>query len=322
MTSPQYSHDPIRDRAVAWLLRLQAPACGEAERRACAAWLAQNPKHRQAFEAAQAAWDWMEPFKTQPFSARDAALNYRPLRKRRLGAYATAALLLLGVSVAALAPQGWLGTTATYSAAKGDKQTVLLADGSILELNTDSEIRVKLDYWRREVELLRGEAFFKVAHENRRPFVVHAGSGRIRDIGTAFEVYKTANQVLVAVQEGAVEVQTQTTQRLNAGQQLAYAENGQFISVPKQDIAALTAWRQGQLVFRAKRLDEVLAEAGRYHNQRIRLQDKRLAAMRVSGTFPANKLESLLNAVAAILPVRVEHLSNNEIVLQRVREGR
>jgi transmembrane sensor len=315
LTKPTY--DPLRDQAVDWLLRLRSPTCSAAERLEFEYWLIQSPSHSQVFEQVERYWEWMEPFNSMPFNARDKALSYQPKPKRQLMVYATAALLLLCVGLNLYWLQVGFLFPKTYQVAKGTRQTFMLADGSSMELNTDSVARVQVTPWQRNVELLRGEAFFKVAHDDRLPFQVHSGNGTIRDIGTAFEIYKKTGQVLVAVQEGIVEVETQGRHRLNAGQQLAYADNGDILTAEPQDIDSLTAWRRGQLVFRGRRLDDVLAEVGRYHAKHIRLQDKQLAGLRVSGTFPTDRLDSLLNAVASILPVHVDYLGNEDIVLKR-----
>jgi transmembrane sensor len=164
--------------------------------------------------------------------------------------------------------------------------------------------------------LLRGEAFFTVTHDAERPFEVRAGNGRIRDIGTAFEVYIKPDQVIVAVQEGIVEVQALGKRELTVGQQIAYNNNGEFRQLQDQDIAGLTAWRQGQLVFHDRRLDDVLAEVGRYHDTHIRLQDQKLGKLRVSGTFHIERLNDILNAIGAISPVKVDYIGSREILLR------
>lgn len=308
--------DSVQKQAIDWLLRIRSENCTATERQAFNSWLEESADHRQAYETAQAQWEWMEPFKAMNFPARDAALRYRKKPPRRLLVYSAAASLLLALGLTAFMPNGWLGIPHTYIAEKGGRQTVTLADGSSVELNTDSEVRVHLNRWRRDVELIKGEAFFTVIHAPERPFEVHAGSGRIRDIGTAFEVYIKPEQVVVAVQEGIVEVQAAGKRELAAGQQLAFSNNGEFQALQGQDVAGLTAWRQGNLVFRNRRLDDVLAEIGRYHDIRIRLQDEALGKLRVSGTFHTAELDNTLSAIATLLPVNIDHVGEHEVVLK------
>ncbi|MGZ8171640.1 MULTISPECIES: FecR family protein [Methylobacter] len=310
------SPDSVHAQAVDWLLRIRSENCPETERHAFNTWLEESASHRQAYETVLAQWEWMEPFKAMNFPARDAALRYRGKSPRRLFIYSAAATLLLAMGLTAFMPNGWLGIPHTYVAEKGDRQTVTLADGSRIELNTESEVRVHFNRWQRSVEIIKGEAFFTVNHDAERPFEVRAGSGRIRDIGTAFEVYIKPEHVIVAVQEGIVEVQASGTRELTAGQQLAFSNSGEFQALQAQDVAGLTAWRQGNLVFRNRRLDDVLAEVGRYHDTRVRLHNETLGKLRVSGTFHTAELNDTLNAIAAILPVNIDHVGTHEIVLK------
>jgi transmembrane sensor len=310
------SPDSVHAQAVDWLLRIRSENCPETERHAFNSWLEESAGHRQAYETVLAQWEWMEPFKAMNFPARDAALRYRAKSPRRLFIYSAAATLLLAMGLTALMPNGWLGIPHTYVAEKGEHQTVTLADGSSIELNTESEVRVHFNRWQRSVEIIKGEAFFTVNHDAERPFEVRAGSGRIRDIGTAFEVYIKPQHVIVAVQEGIVEVQASGKRELTAGQQLAFSNSGEFQALQAQDVAGLTAWRQGNLVFRDRRLDDVLAEVGRYHDTRIRLQNETLGKLRVSGTFHTAELGDTLDAIAAILPVNIDHVGTHEIVLK------
>jgi len=310
------SPDSVHAQAVDWILRIRSENCPETERHAFNTWLEESASHRQAYETVQAQWEWMEPFKAMNFPARDAALRYRGKSPRRLFIYSAAATLLLAMGLTAFMPNGWLGIPHTYVAEKGDRRTVTLADGSRIELNTESEVRVHFNRWQRSVEIIKGEAFFTVNHDAERPFEVRAGSGRIRDIGTAFEVYIKPQHVIVAVQEGIVEVQASGKRELTAGQQLAFSNNGEFQALQAQDVAGLTAWRQGNLVFRDRRLDDVLAEVGRYHDTRIRLQNETLGKLRVSGIFHTAELGDTLNAIAAILPVNIDQVGTHEIVLK------
>jgi transmembrane sensor len=310
------STDSVHTQAIDWLLRIRSGNCTETERHAFNIWLEESPSRRQAYETAQAQWEWMEPFKAMDFPARDAALRYRKKSPRRLFMYGAAASLLLALGLTAFMPNGWLGVPHTYIAEKGGHQTIKLADGSSIELNTDSEVRVHFNRWQRSVEMIKGEAFFTVIHDAERPFEVRAGSGHIRDIGTAFDVYIKPDQVIVAVQEGIVEVQAFGKRELTAGQQLAFNDSGEFQALQGQDVAGLTAWRQGKLVFRNRRLDDVLTEVGRYHDTRVRLQNETLGKLRVSGTFHTAELNGTLNAIATILPVNIDHVGEHEIVLK------
>ncbi len=316
---PPFCTQAQRDQAIAWLLRLRdAPKDADA-RQAFAAWLQADPAHLEAYRQAERQWAWLDRFDEHSFKARDEALRYRSRRSARgpLAVLGMAASVLLVIGWGLFSPQGWYGLPHSYSTGKGQRQTITLADGSSLELNADSEVRTHFNRRQRHVDLVRGEAFFTVTHDQQRPFTVHADDALIRDIGTAFDVYKQSGQINVAVVEGVVEVKGRGERRqLSAGQQLTYHNEGHFAQLAQADVNSATAWRQGLLVFRGRRLAEVIAEISRYHDVDIRLPDPKLAELKVNGSFRTEQLDELLNAVATLLPVKIKRLAEREIVLE------
>lgn len=313
------SPDEIRDQAVDWSLRLQAEDCSEHERDAFERWLKQHPLHQELYDEVEQTNQWLAAFKTKPLPARQEALRYRSKPANRVKRIAAAAGVLLLVGTALIALK-W-ATPISYRVATGQQRTVDLADGSRLELNTNSLAKVRINPWQRQVELVQGEAYFNVAHDSSRPFEVKVGTGVVRDLGTAFEIYKTDERVLVAVEEGRVEVTTHETRQLTAGQQTAYAANGDFINLDLAPIDHLTAWRRGQIVFHNQRLDSVLAEIARYHNLDIRLADSKLAALRVSGAFPVNGLDKLLNTIARVLHLNLEKQGDSVLFTEETKKS-
>ncbi len=228
-----------------------------------------------------------------------------------------AASLVVLIGVGLFSSQGLYGLSQSYRVEKGQRQTLVLADGSTVDLNTDSEINVLFNYAQRQVELVRGEAFFNVQHAVR-PFTVHAANVIILDIGTAFDVYRKAGLVEVAVADGVVEVKNQSSLSLiNAGQ-LAKISDNETIKVSTAEIASTTAWRKGELIFRGRRLDEVLSEIGRYHDVQIQLSNKKLAALAVTGSFKIEQLDTMLNAVSHLLSVKVKKLTKNQIIIESI----
>jgi transmembrane sensor len=317
--------DNLRNEAVRWLLRMHASDCGAAERLACRDWLRADARHQAAYGQVEAQWRQMDSFKAQRFHARDDALSYRPKPKayiRNVPTFAATAALLLALGLTDFGPDGWYGVTADYVVGKGGRQTVTLTDGSRVELNTDSAVRTHISRWRRSVELVRGEVYFNVTHDADRPFIVHAAGGSITDIGTAFEVYRQPEKVLVAVEEGSVRVEAKETHDLVAGQQIAFAPLGDFLPKPTEDIASLTAWRDGRVVFRDRPLDEVLSEIGRYHDTAIRVLDPMQRSLRVTGVFRTADLNAILDTIAMTLPIKVERSNDHEIVLKPIDKRR
>jgi len=318
---PHEPTDITRDEAIDWLIRLQSARCSEADRRAFAAWLERSEAHRSAYAEVSAHMGWLDSFKGADLPLRREALRYRaPAWRRHAGRAARAALAvaMLALGLTAFTPNGWLGTDAQYETAHGARRSVDLADGSRLELNTDTEVKVHLSHWSRSVELVRGEAYFSVAHDAARPFAVTAGKGRSVDIGTEFEVFRQRDRVLVAVHQGRVRVDARGSRALAAPQSLAYDAAGDFLDDDANlDIDNLTAWRRGRLVFDNRRLDAVLAEIGRYSDTSIVLADPALAPLKVSGSFFIDHLDRSLDVIAGNLGAAIRRPNPREVILGR-----
>ncbi|MGR9088206.1 MAG: FecR family protein [Gammaproteobacteria bacterium] len=237
----------------------------------------------------------------------------------RPGLSLAASILLLAAAVPI--SRVWL-VNGVYQTAKGEQAHIEPSDGSRIDLNADSTLRVAYGVSERKVILERGEALFTVTHDASHPFAVYAASGRIRDFGTQFNVYRQGDRVTVTVLEGEVgidSVQRIATQSLQPGMQLTYRNDGP-IGAPRQvktDVAA--AWREGRLVFKNQALDEVLVQLGRYHEVDLMLADAGLRHMKVSGSFPTGDLDLALNTIAAGLPVRIVRRQGRRIAVESDR---
>ncbi|MGZ4992982.1 MAG: FecR family protein [Methylobacter sp.] len=314
--------ETLKDEAIEWLIRLSAENCTAADRREFDSWLQQSAAHQAAYSEIDRRMNWLEHVAQTDTAIRSEALRYRPDKQKtvvqRWTMFATAASILMILGAATFSSDGWYGSNTRYSVARGGRETVTLADGSNLEMNTDTEVNVRINRWQRSVEVVKGEVYFRVTHNAERPFVVTAGAGRTIDTGTEFDVYRQAQQVFVAVQEGSVRVEAKQNRDLVASQTLAYDQNGDFIALPaKFSIDNITAWRRGKLIFDNRRLYDVLAEIGRYHNVQLHLDDPKLADNKVSGAFFIERLESNLATIANSLNLTVRHSRNGEIVLAR-----
>ena len=308
--------------AIEWQIRLSTGNWTADDQKAFDAWLQQSETHGLVYAEISRRMDWLERAAKRDTISRDQALRYRSnkhkIAMRRRAKLAAVASVLLVLGVATFSSEGWYGSSTQYSVLRGDHQTINLADGSNLELNTDTEIRVRLNHWQRSVEVIKGEVYFNVVPNAERPFVVTAGAGRSIDIGTKFDIYRQPQQVIVAVQEGSVRVEAKQTSELTATQSVAYDQNGEFVSIPtRQSVDSITAWRRGKLILDNRRLDEVLLEIGRYHNVQLRLSDVMLADKKVSGTFFIDRLEDNLATIANSLNLKIHHSGNGEIILAK-----
>ncbi|MDX8127056.1 FecR family protein [Methylomonas sp. LW13] len=306
----------LQQQAIEWILRLDSATCTPADRQAFAEWLALGEDRRRIYQQLASRWNKLDRYKGRDFPVRRQALSYRAPHKRtrRLSTLALAASLLLGLGIATFSEYGWYGYPRHYATERGSRQTVHLADGSRLELSGDTELTLRVNRWRRSVELIKGEAFFSVAHNPQQPFEVQAGHGSIVDIGTEFDVRLQNRQVAVAVLEGAVKIVTSGSREISANQVLAYDQRGDFLESQDKP-ATITAWLRGQLVFENRRLDEVLSELERFHDTRLTLADPSLAKLRVSGTFHIGNLDGALNVIAMTLPVNIQRPSPGQVIL-------
>lgn len=305
--------------AIEWLLKLERPECTESERQAFQAWLAESKDRQHLYWQVSQGWEKLGRFKGQEFPLRQEALKARSAKRtlQKASRLAVAASVLLTLGYGTFSSHGWYGQQQSFRTQRGQQQSLQLADSSTIELSTDSEVQVGVNYWQRKVELVRGEAFFNVVHDAARPFVVTAANGSITDIGTRFDVRRTDNAVEVAVEEGSVRIDAMGSQTLTASQMLAYDRQGQFVPAEDAAIAQRTAWRKGQLIFQNQPLDKVLAELERFHDVHLSLASPSLAKLKVSGTFHTDNLDNALNIITLTLPVEIRHLSAGEVQLAR-----
>jgi transmembrane sensor len=219
----------------------------------------------------------------------------------------------------------------------GEQRKMTLEDGSIIHVNTQSEVVIRYEDHQRVVELLRGEALFEVAHNPDRPFRVIAGDTVAEAIGTTFNVYRTSDQTTVAVIDGKVAVMTeedfvntavedeialddigQTEDGrllLAAGQKADIAPDAKTVRVAAANVKAVASWRVGQLIFEGDSLTDIAAQFNRYNRTRIVVADDRLASTEFSGVFDADDPESLIEFLEFADDIRVDRHSSGVIKL-------
>lgn len=233
-------------------------------------------------------------------------------------------LVLVGISVVSatamigselLAVSDWINPSHIETAV-GQQRTITLEDGSTVQVNTHTAVTVHFTPRKREVLLADGEARFTVAKNAERPFIVTTPQACVRAVGTVFNVQVGAHRTSVAVLEGHVRIfgrademrvtespvlSSQPRSRflkpaedLFAGQRAAVSRTGTILRDAGPSIERVSAWTRRQLVFRDEPLSELVAEFNRYHDKALRIEDPGLAGFRVSGTFDAYDIRSLM----------------------------
>lgn len=337
----------IAQRAAEWF---EIYRTGEVEKYPAAmAWLAESPRHMAEFlEIARRYGATRQILQGDPFDVAALLKNARPdiralrenvasapepqpratrsVRWRWAAGLAAAALLALAVTFGV-----WQGTDSfaprqQYVTRVGEQRIVPLPDGSLVTLNTDSRIDVLMDEQRRDI-VLHGEAIFKVAHDNARPFLVHTEHTTVRAVGTQFNVYgRPDGSTTVAVLEGKVQVSAAAEQRsepmkipasvaLAAGEAARVENTGVIRRDPNADVASLVAWRQRRLVFDRTPLEDIVPEFNRYNRELpLRLVDVPAGAFHYTGNFDADDPRSLALLLAEERGLKVEQ-RDSEIVI-------
>lgn len=306
----QHGSETVREQAAAWFARVQDAPRDAGLQAQLQAWLEGDRRHREEYEQLARLWQAADFIPRQRLEALARPAPLTQLPRRRLVRVALAATL--GAMAVGLGWGGWqyqkLNHHGNLQTAFNERRQVELPDGSHLELNGSTQVRVAFSTDQRHVQLVAGEVMFSVAHDTARPFVVDTAQGRVTVTGTRFDVRQDTASTRVAVEQGAVRVQGQgaSLAQLTAGQGSHIDAQGQVAAPYAVNAAALTAWRQGKLVFDNATLAEVVAEASRYRSQPLRVAPGKLAQLRLSSTFRTDDTDALLRALPSILPVAIK----------------
>lgn len=329
--SPRKVEDDRRlaERAAEWLGIMQSPT--PAERGEFAEWLTASPRHAEEFLFVTALHEQLghtpienfEPVRAAlarasanvvplsmqpaedlaPFTTVNSPERRVPRRHWRLGIAAALACVTLGAATLTW----WMSQRGpTYATAIGEQRTIRLDDGSSVELNTDSRVRVSFSAGAREVRLLQGEALFSIQRDPRRPFRVLTDTAVVQAVGTQFNVYRQdGGATTVSVVEGRVRVTPLDSKQkspapadtaLDAGEEARIDPDGAMKRQRSPEgVAHSVAWREQRLVFLSDTLKNVAAEFNRYNRHpHILIQDENAGARRYSGVFNSNDPQSLI----------------------------
>lgn len=207
--------------------------------------------------------------------------------------------------------------TENYATAVAVDRNISLSDGSQVALGGATRLTTHFAKDRRDVDLNAGEAYFQVAHDTSRPFVVNAGEVSIRAVGTAFDVRRTGDRVTIAVSEGRVRIasseglangRSSAAEALEAvaGQQISFDPRASGLTVGAISPGRAASWREHRLEFVNEPLDSVVADINRYSTRPFVLADAKLGALVFTGTVDTRALDSWLEALPKILPLRVD----------------
>ncbi|GFZ88153.1 FecR family protein [Dyella caseinilytica] len=318
------------DEAEHWFVRLLEPDCPAEQREAFERWRAADPEHAAAYREIQLLWKQSEDAIKDPavMAAAKRALQPEPQVRARKRWFVPALAAGFAALLLAVALPRWLGAPAdpagtAYATVAGQEQTVTLADGSSILLDTDTKVVVRYSERTRRVDLLRGQAQFSVQGNHAWPFVVHAGAGTVTAVGTQFQVRLDDEVTDVALLKGKLAIAAQApnggTQdaSLVGGQGLSYDANGQITPIHAVDMQQAHGWTSGQLFVHNWRLADLIAEMNRYSNTKLQLGDASLANIRVSGVFRTSDQQTLLLLLQQGWSIRAQRINGTQIQLLR-----
>ena len=332
--SPERSQQ-IDDAAGRWLVQRDSGEWSPQDAAAFETWMSESMAHRVAYWRLEDAWEKAQRLKALGAGIRseepppagywnisaDRASRPEPVAPRRNAFRIRAwAASLAVVAIAGVAAYLWQSAH-RFRTGVGEVVSVPIPDGSKVTLNTASAIKVAMTSRERRIELERGEAFFEVAQEPARPFVVVAGDKRVGAIGTKFSVRKAvvdparpaqADDIQIVVTEGAVRVEAVGSQGskllskepLTAGS-LAWTSGKELTrrQAAREAVESLS-WRSGTLVFRDVSLAQAAAEFNRYNERKIVIDDAAAADLRIAGSFRTTSAESFVDIIERGYPVR------------------
>lgn len=299
----------IQDMAASWLERRDRSDWSAQDQTELDAWLEESLAHATAFWRLEGAWQRTERLSVLREPMRAAQATQRStLRRATPWAMAIALAAVIGAagSTYFAAPRA-----RSYSTPIGGHEIVTLADGTSIELNTDTSIQVAHDGNARNVTLVNGEAYFQVVHDPAHPFVVQVGTHRVVDIGTKFLLRKDATKVEVALYEGEASFEslksgtvTQKTILRPGDVAVAAPAHPSFKTIrsePADTLIDKLAWQRGFLVMDHTTLAEVVRDLNRYNVEKIVIADPAAARMEMYGTIPINGVDGFVRVAQGVL---------------------
>ena len=336
-----------------WRFRIEAPDATDADRAAFETWRASDPRHSDMFDYAVTFYEALGKIGGGDLDddvMRRTPLEYLTVLRDRVAGlfermhYRVAAA---GMALASLVVVGAVFTqfgrdpailaeevvTARHETTIGETKVIILSDGAVVTLGAASMVETAYSASARKAVLVSGSAFFDVTRDPDRPFSVEAGELEARVLGTVFDVSRSGDTVRVAVAEGEVEVSypyvlndkptaLTTRQNLTAGQQVAASTDDGLARVRPIHIGAVGAWREDKLFYDGARLYELVADANRYSEARVVIDDRdgMIASFLVRGSFNARDIDGMLSTLADVYPVEIDRSEAGVIRIRRRAE--
>lgn len=315
----------MHDEAAAWVARLDGREPAAAERATFDDWIARDPAHAAAY--AEALRTWRDLAAMRGSEQYRALLGTPTLRERMVSALRGPRWAALAVGVAAIVAFVWLGFSldvlpflhrpTQVATQLAEVREMTLPDGTRIVLGAQSQIDFLVTGKTRHATVISGDAFFAVAHDATRPFVVETGDYTVRVLGTQFEIRRRPDTVRVAVSEGRVAVKRvdmEDASVLMSG--AAWTAGSSGVEVRPVDAMDVGAWRSGRLVYDNAALRDIVADANRYTRSHIVVVDPQLETLRLTTSFRTSQVDGMVETLQAALPLVAERRANGDILLR------
>lgn len=283
----------LSEQAAAWVVRMSDDQISAEERADFEVWLAQDSRHREAYEQISCLWQSVTP--------------QRHGKHRATGLLAGSMLLLIGIYCLPLST--WLADERT---ATGEIRQVALPDGSIITLDSDSAADIAFDTHARRIILHRGRIFAAVVPDivdqgaNHRPFIIENRDGIARALGTRYIVEQTDDHSRVSVVESSVSVtgrdQPDHPITVQSGQSIRF--NSERIHDQEPIPPAAASWVQSRLIYQNAPLSQVINDLARYRTGFLRISEA-AAELRFTGLLPADDPDTALKILQHALPIGI-----------------
>ena len=362
----KFSLDKTQDltaEACAWIAQLESESMKSDDQAAFKEWVERSPAHKKEIKRLAQLSSELNVLTDMALPLQEAADHRRKLSILELKVprpklhYITGVICLITVmffnDYFLLHNDNTVNEPLLYTTEIGEHRSIFLTDGSVLDLNTDSEIEIDYNAQRRKVRLLKGEAFFRVAHNANRPFIVYAGEKSVRAVGTAFIVRLMPKKFEVTVTEGKIELShtvnneqpsnetnnadvdfTTNTQKISSKQQVPiYLEAGETVlynksnqnypmaelvaMVSEREIKRKLSWQDGLLDFSDTPLIDVINDLSRYTSMKIEISDPELRELKFGGLFRTNELQALFDALETTFDIKIERINDRHVRISR-----
>lgn len=310
----------VRRCAAAWVQRQNFWDWSETDQVELDRWLADSASHQVAYIRAKFVWNRTGRL-TALRRAPGAVENSESWFNRSFLFRSAAALALVSALGFAGVRYFEVKSQTTWRTPVGRREILTLGDGSKIELNTDTVLRIAAG--QRTAWLDRGEAYFQIKHDNAHPFVLMAAGKRVVDLGTKFLVRFAADDLEVALVEGKARIES-TKPHANARTAilapgdvaLATADSLSIVKVPARSIEKELSWRRDLLIFDNATLADVAAELNRYNRQKLVIAGSDVAQLKIVASIPTNGVQAFTRVAKNFLGLQVEQ-RGDEIVISR-----